>query len=69
MKNIDFTIEENDLKCLFVACKSQTSFNVFISDCKKSYAEYNQRNSGNLEKHGEPKTFSQWVNGQIIYLT
>lgn len=69
MANIDFTIEKDDLKCLFIACKLQTSFNVFISDCKKSYTEYYQRNLDNLQKYGEPKTYSQWINGQILSLT
>ena len=68
MANIDFTIEQDDLKCLFIACKLQTSFETFVTDCKKAYAEYNQRNLDNLQKYGKPKTYSQWVNGQILSL-
>jgi hypothetical protein len=69
MANIDFTIEQDDLKCLFIACNYQTSFETFVIDCMKAYAEYNQRNLDNLQKYGKPKTYSQWVNGQTLSLT
>ena len=69
MKNIDFTIERNDLKCLFLHASNRCTFEKFVSEAKQSYSEYHKRNSENLEKYGSPKTFSQWVNGQIIALT
>jgi hypothetical protein len=70
MKNIDFTIDQEDLKCLFIACiNAYKSFDEFVEDSKKSYTEYHKRNLDNLAKYGNPKTFSQWVNGQIIALT
>ena len=65
---IDFTVEENDLKCLFVACERTDSFGVFVEDCKKAYKEYHKRNSENPIRFGHPKTFSQWVNAQTIAL-
>lgn len=70
MENIDFTINQDDLKCLFIACRNTyKSFDEFIQDSKKGYAEYHKRNSDNVEKFGNPKTYSQWINGQIIALT
>lgn len=65
---IDFTIEENDLKCLFIACESRDAFSVFVEDCKKAYEEYHKRNSENPIMFGRPKSFSQWVNAQTIAL-
>lgn len=69
MDNLDFTIEQNDLKCLFIACKLPLTFENFIKDCKKSYSDYYTRNSTDSKKYGTPKTFSQWINGQTIALT
>jgi len=70
MGNIDFTIDQDDLKCLFIACRNAyKSFEEFIQDSKKGYTEYHKRNSDNVEKFGNPKTYSQWINGQIIALT
>ena len=68
MGNIDFTIEENDLKCLYIACGLNQSFDRFKEDCKKGYTDYRNRNLADLKKYGTPKTFSQWVNGQILAL-
>ena len=68
MRNIDFTIEEDDLMCLHLACKVQGSFNKFEDECKKGYSNYYNRNLDDLQRYCTPKTFSQWVNGQIIAL-
>lgn len=68
MKNIDFTVDKNDLKCLFIACKINGSFNSFIKECEQAYIEYHERNLNNMQKYGKPKTFSQWINAQIRYL-
>jgi hypothetical protein len=69
MENINFIIDKEDLKCLFIACKLDVSFEKFVKDCEDGYSDYFKRNLENLEKYGKPKTFSQWVNGQIIALT
>lgn len=69
MGNIDFTIDEDDLKCLYLACKPKKTFNEFVKDCKQGYTNYHKRNLDDLQRYGNPKTFSQWVNGQVIYLT
>jgi len=69
MESVNFTIDNNDLKCLFIACKSKQSFDEFVNECKQGYALYHKRNLDNLQKYGQPKTYSQWVNGQIILLT
>lgn len=69
MENIDFTIEQDDLKCLYIACKQKQTFNQFVKDCEQGYADYRKRNLDNLDRYGQPKTYSQWINGQIIYLT
>jgi len=72
MEKLDFTIEEQDLRILFLKTQS-TKFSVdgfkdFINDCEKSYRDYYNRNMNNLSIYGLPKTYSQWVNGQIIAL-
>ena len=68
MENMDFTIEKDDLKCLYIACKLTLSFDAFVKECEQNYIEYHKRNLDNLEKYGQPKTYSQWVNGQTIAL-
>jgi len=68
MKNIDFTIDQDDLKALFISCKLKTNFDSFENECKQSYADYHKRNLNDPVKYGQPKTFSQWINGQIIAL-
>jgi hypothetical protein len=69
MNNINLTIDQDDLKCLFIACKLEVSFATFEKDCYNSYRDYYSRNINNVQVYGEPKTFSQWVNAQIIALT
>jgi hypothetical protein len=67
-----FKIDSQDLRILFL--KTQTTqfstkgFNNFIKECEDAYLDYFNRNMNNLEKYGTPKTYSQWVNGQIIFL-
>ena len=68
MENIDFTIDKKDLKCLYIACKPKENFNEFVKDCQEGYVDYHTRNLDNLQRYGNPKNFSQWVNGQIISL-
>lgn len=63
MKNIDFTIDQDDLKCLFIHTTNAYKglyFNKWVEETKKAYSEYAKRD--------DPKTFSQWINGQIIAL-
>ena len=69
MENLDLTIDQDDLKALFIACKLPISFPVFCTRNEKAYKEYHARNTNNVERYGKPKTFSQWVNAQIISLT
>ena len=69
----NFLIEEQDLRILFLKTQttkfSKQGFNNFIKECEDSYSNYFNRNMNNLERYGNPKTYSQWVNGQIISLT
>lgn len=73
MKALDYAIDKDDLKCLFLHTNNKVitggMFEKWILETKKSYLEYHERNLNNLAKYGFPKTFSQWVNGQIIALT
>ena len=65
MENVNFKIEENDLKNLFVItrfCYGQISFNVFKEEIKNDFLVY-------LKRTNSTKSFSEWVNGQIIALT
>ena len=69
MEKISFKIDNEDLKCLFIACGEKGSFDNFVIDCQEGYKDYYKRNLDNLEKYGNPKTYSQWINGQIVALT
>ena len=68
----DLTIELQDLRILFLKSKytkfSKQGFESFVIECEKSYLDYYNRNINNSNKYGNPKTYSQWVNGQIISL-
>jgi hypothetical protein len=70
---MDFTIDEQDLRILFLHTQStkfsKDGFKKFILDCENSYSEYYKRNMNNVSRYGLPKTYSQWVNAQIIALT
>jgi hypothetical protein len=71
-QNVDFTIDQDDLKCLFLHTEKAYqayTFEKFVEECKQVYIDYRKRNLDNLAKYGEPKSFSQWVNGQVVYLT
>lgn len=65
MKNdIDFTIDETDLKVLFLHTKDAYpgfTFERWVNEVKDAYQNY-------FKNRFSPKTFSEWVNGQIIYL-
>ena len=68
----DLTIELQDLRILYLKSEcitfSKKGFEYFVIECKKSYLEYYNRNINNINRYGNPKTYSQWVNGQIIAL-
>ena len=68
----DLKIEDQDLRILFLKTQntkfSSDGYKKFIKECEESYLDYFNRNTNNLEKYGTPKTYSQWVNGQIIAL-
>ena len=64
MKNINFQIDLESLQALYVHSRQaygDIPFDSFVVECKKAYIEY-------LTNRENPKTFSQWVNGQIIAL-
>ena len=69
---LSLEIENQDLRILFLKTSttsfSSKGFNYFIKECEDAYLDYFNRNINNLEKYGNPKTYSQWVNGQIIAL-
>ena len=68
----DLKIELQDLRLLFLKSEytkfSKQGFEDFVIECKKSYLDYYNRNINNINRYGNPKTYSQWVNGQIIAL-
>ena len=64
MKNIDFKIDLEDLQALYIHTRQaygNMTFDSWLLECKKAYKQY-------LTNRENPKTFSQWVNGQIIAL-
>lgn len=69
MKNLNYTVAEEDMKALFIACRLDISYQNFVIGNKKAYSDYHFRNSKNIAYFGEPTTFSQWINGQILSLT
>ena len=72
MKNqiINFEIDLEDLKALFLhtkdAYKKNITFNIWVDNCQANYEQYFERQ---IQLNETPKSFSQWVNGQIIALT
>ena len=65
MGTTDFTIDQEDLKILFLHVEEAYqgyTFEKFVFVTKQAYVIY-------AKSKENPKTFSQWVNGQIIYLT
>lgn len=72
MENLNFTIDAEDLKFMYSHTKhayNGVSIDKWVIEVKNSYKEYFNRNLNDLQKYGTPKTFSQWVNAQIISLT
>ena len=72
MENLNFEIDNDDLKILHLNTRDaykRMSFEKWVIEAKNAYKDYHNRNLNNLQKYGTPKTFSQWVNGQIISLT
>ena len=64
MKNLNLTISELDLKTLYLCtgyCMG-VSFNQWKKDTKEAYINF-------ATNKQDVKTYSQWVNGQIIALT
>lgn len=65
MTQIDFTIDQNDLKILFLHTRhaySSITFEKWVIEVKSAYSSF-------IREKENPKTFSAWVNGQIIALT
>lgn len=72
MENLNFEIDNDDLKILYLhTCNAYKgmSFEKWVINQKDAFKQYCNRNLNDLQKYGTPKTFSQWVNGQIISLT
>jgi hypothetical protein len=70
--DFNFEIDNNDLDILYLHTKDAykgISLDKWRIGVKNDYKEYYIRNLNNLQRYGTPKTFSQWVNGQIISLT
>ena len=64
MTTINFQIDKEDLQILYLHTKQaygNIGFNVWVVECKKGYQEY-------LINRENPKSFTQWVNAQIIAL-
>lgn len=70
---IDFLIDQDDLKVLYINASFEPfeniTFEQWIKLTEKSYVDYYNRNLNDLQNYGTPKTFSEWVNGQIISIT
>lgn len=66
MGTVDFTIDKDDALILFGHSQQAYpgyTFDKFFNEIKKVYVNNYLKNIAN------PKTFSQWVNAQIIALT
>ena len=66
---MDLSIEFEDIKILYIKCTylhKNITLEQFAKACKRTYVEYydKQTHSGN----DSIKTFSQWINKQIISL-
>lgn len=63
---LNLEIDEIDLKILFLLASvgdyKEISFAVWCEDTKKAYIDFKERSNTD-------KSYSQWVNGQIIALT
>ena len=44
------------------------SFDLWLKLMKSAHEDYCKRNNANLSKYGEPKTYHDWINGQILAL-
>jgi hypothetical protein len=65
MEKVNFKIEQEDLKVLFLHTKhayGNMTFDEWVEDVKDAYKDF-------IKDKEDPKTFSEWVNGQIIWLT
>ena len=72
MGTLNFEIDNNDLDILYLHTMDAyngMSLDKWVIEIKIAYKEYYNRNLNNSQRYGTPKTFSQWVNGQIISLT
>lgn len=70
MKTLDFTIDQDDLKALFICTRDShkrgVTFQNWKNNCEANYEQYFERQ---LQLDQTPKTFSQWINGQVVSLT
>lgn len=67
---VDFTVDSDDLKALYLqtrdCMKKGITLQQFINNCEADYEQYFERK---IQLNEDAKTFSQWINGQIIALT
>lgn len=64
MSNLDLTINQDDLKALYVHTRfayGNLTFDQWAKEIKKAYIDF-------AKNQDNPKTYSQWVNGQILAL-
>ena len=69
VSKINFDIQQDDLKALFIACggcRRKQSFNMWVHNTEANYEEYFLKFT---ELKREVKTFSEWVNGQTVAMT
>ncbi len=62
---INFQVDHQDMQALYIASfnvSKSMSFESFKKNCQSAYTKYISKNPGE-------KTYSQWINKQVIYLT
>jgi hypothetical protein len=66
---MNLSIENTDIKILYLKCRfmhKNINLEQFTQGCKDAYKQYYDKKT---HSHSENiKTFSQWINGQIIAL-
>ena len=66
---MNLSIDINDIKILYLKCTylhKNITLEQFSKSCKRTYIEYYDKKTHS--RNDNIKTFSQWINGQIISL-
>tara|TARA_R110000772_G_scaffold6250_5_gene21937 strand:- start:825 stop:1037 length:213 start_codon:yes stop_codon:yes gene_type:complete len=70
MATINFNIDQDDLKALFITTRDSHKKGVnlknWTNNCEANYEMYFERQ---IQLNQKPKTFTQWINGQTLALT